>query len=124
MPNIYKVLEIISVNPRFAKVEDAADSRRRGYSRSSLLQTLGNTEDAVSSAFPKGKQLDVFWVSLDVTAGDIQSECQKWRRALLFLSFHTFRRVVYATVGFTLFCHNLAAGEMGMFLILAAWMHA
>ncbi len=86
--------------PNVAKVEDAADSRRRGCSRRSLLQTLGNAEDAVSSAFPEGKQHGVFWVSLDVTAGDIQSECEKWRRAWLFLSFQTFRRVVYATVGY------------------------
>ncbi len=92
-------LIVVLLNPKVAKVEDAADSRRRGCSRSSLLQTLGNAEDAVSSAFPEGKQHGVFWVSLDVTAGDIQSGGEKWRRALLFLSFHTFRRVVYATVG-------------------------
>ena len=94
-----RLLLIEYLHPNVAKVEDAADSRRQGCSRSSLLQTLGNAEDAVSSAFPEGKQHGVFWVSLDVTVGDIQSEYQKWHRALLFLSFHPFRRVVYATVG-------------------------
>ena len=87
------------MNPSAAKVEDAADSRRRGCSRSNLLQTLDNAEDAVSSAFPEGKQHDVFWVSLDLTAGGIHHKRQKRLRTLLFLSFHTFRRIVYATVG-------------------------
>ncbi len=58
--------------PNVAKVEDAADSRRQGCSRSKLLQALDNAEDAVSSAFPKGKQHDIFWVSLDLTVDDIQ----------------------------------------------------
>ncbi len=39
--------------------------------RDKLLQSLDNAEDAVSSAFPKGKQYDVFWVSLDLTVVDI-----------------------------------------------------
>jgi hypothetical protein len=59
-----------------------------------------SAEDAVSSAFPKGKQHAVFWISLDFTAGDIQDARQKRWKTLVFLSFHTFRRVVYATVGF------------------------
>ena len=87
------------VSPNAAKVEDAADSRRQGYSRSRLLQTLDNAEDAVSSAFPKGKQQVVFRVSLDFTVGDIQDALQKRRMILVSLSFHTFWRVVYATVG-------------------------
>ena len=69
LPVEYKGFKI---DPHVAKVEDAADSRRQGCSRRKLLQILDNTEDAVSSAFPKGKQHDVFWVSLDFTAGDIQ----------------------------------------------------
>ena len=60
------------VHPNVAKVEDAADLRRQGCSRSHLLQALDNAKDAVSSAFPKGKQHGVFWISLDSTAGDIQ----------------------------------------------------
>jgi hypothetical protein len=60
------------LDPNVAKVEDAADLRRQGCSRSNLLQTLDNAEDAVSSAFPKGKKHGFFWVSLDLTAGDIQ----------------------------------------------------
>ena len=39
-----------------AKVEDAPDLRRHGWSRSELLQTRDNAEDGVSSAFPQGKQ--------------------------------------------------------------------
>ena len=60
------------IYPNVAKVEDAADLRRQGCSRSHLLQALDNVEDAVSSAFLKGKQHAVFWISLDSTAGDIQ----------------------------------------------------
>jgi hypothetical protein len=43
------------INPNVAKVEDAADPRRRRWSRSNLLRTFGNTGDAASSAFPLGK---------------------------------------------------------------------
>ena len=45
-------MECSQTNRTAAKVEDAADSRHRGCSRSNLLQTLDNAEDAVSSAFP------------------------------------------------------------------------
>ena len=88
--------------PTVAKVEDAADSRRQGCSRSRLLQTLDNVGDAVLSAFLEGKQHGVFWILLDFTAGDIQDARQKHRKTLAFLSFHTFWRGVYATVGLTL----------------------
>ena len=93
------VLGANSVNPTVAKVEDAADSRRQGCSRSRLLQTLDNVGDAVLSAFLEGKQHGVFWILLDFTAGDIQDARQKHRKTLAFLSSHTFWRVVYATVG-------------------------
>jgi len=43
-------------SPNVAKVEDAADPRRRGWSCSHLPRALDNAGDAVSSAFPKGKQ--------------------------------------------------------------------
>ena len=43
-------------NPDVAKVEDAADGRRQGFGCSRLRLILDNTADAVSSAFPKGKQ--------------------------------------------------------------------
>ena len=39
---------------------------------------------------------------MDLTVGGIQHTPQKRRRSVLLLSFHTFRRVVYATIGFTL----------------------
>jgi hypothetical protein len=50
----------LKLYPNVAKVEDAADLRRQGCSRSNLLQTFDNAEDALSSAFPKGKQQVVF----------------------------------------------------------------
>ena len=54
------------VYPIVAKVEDAADPRRQGRSRSELLRTLGNKGDAVSSAFPKGKKHDKFLECLGI----------------------------------------------------------
>jgi len=42
--------------PNVAKVEGAADSRRQGWSRSTLLRTLDNKGDAAPSAIPSGKQ--------------------------------------------------------------------
>jgi len=47
---------VICFNPSVTKVEDAAGPRHRGYSCSRLPQSLYNAGDAVSSAFPKGKQ--------------------------------------------------------------------
>jgi hypothetical protein len=44
------------VYPVVAKVEDAAGSRHQGCSCSRLPQSLDNEGDAVSSAFPEGKQ--------------------------------------------------------------------
>ena len=45
-----------TVNPNVAKVEDAVDPRRQGWSCTCLPRTLGNKGDAVSSAFPVGKK--------------------------------------------------------------------
>ena len=47
---------IIRNNPNVAKVEDAAAARRQGVGCSRLRRILDNAADAVSSAFPKGKQ--------------------------------------------------------------------
>ena len=49
-----------TLKPSAAKAENAPDSRRQGCNRSNLLQTLDNSENEVSSAFPKGKQHGVF----------------------------------------------------------------
>jgi len=43
-------------DPNVAKVEDAAGPRHQDCSCSRLPQSLDNDGDAVSSAFPKGKQ--------------------------------------------------------------------
>jgi len=49
------ILALSFVYLNWAKVEDAPDSRRHGWSRSELLQTRDNAEDGVSSTFPEGK---------------------------------------------------------------------
>jgi len=46
----------VTIYPIAAKVEDAAGPRHQGCSCSRLPQSLDNAGDAVSSAFPKGKQ--------------------------------------------------------------------
>ena len=43
------------LNPDAGKVEDDADSRRRGSNRSNLRQPLDKAEDRISSTFPEGK---------------------------------------------------------------------
>jgi hypothetical protein len=48
--------ETFSMNPIIAKVEDAAGPKHQGCSCSRLPQSLDNAGDAVSSAFPEGKQ--------------------------------------------------------------------
>ena len=60
-----------SINPNVAKVEGAADPRRQGRSCSELLQALDNAGDAVSSAFPKGKQTGDFSLFIDTTDGHV-----------------------------------------------------
>jgi len=49
-------MQLALLNPNVAKVEDAPDPRRQGWSRSKLLRTLDNKGDGVLSAFPEGKQ--------------------------------------------------------------------
>ncbi len=53
--NKYLIPKILCHNPNVAKVEGVVASRRKGYSCSTLPQTLYNNEDAVASAFPQGK---------------------------------------------------------------------
>jgi hypothetical protein len=60
-----------SLHPDVAKVEGAADPRRRGRSCSELPQALDNAGDAVSSAFPKGKQAGDFSLFVDTTDGHV-----------------------------------------------------
>jgi uncharacterized membrane protein YphA (DoxX/SURF4 family) len=43
------------INPEVAKVSEAADPRRSGRSRISILQVLNNKGDAASQTFPEGK---------------------------------------------------------------------
>jgi hypothetical protein len=59
------------LNPNVAKVEGAADLRRQGRSCSELPQALDNAGDAVSSAFPKGKQTGDFSLFVDTTDGHV-----------------------------------------------------
>jgi len=57
-----------SMNPCIvAKVEDAAGPRHQGCSCSRLPQSLDNAGDAVSSAFPEGKQYGEKNLSLEIT---------------------------------------------------------
>ena len=53
-------LHHMTLHPDVAKVEGAEDPRRQGRSGSELPQALDNAGDAVSSAFPKGKQTGDF----------------------------------------------------------------
>ena len=47
---------LLGFYPNVAKVEDAAAARRQGFGCSRLRRSPDNTADAVSSAFPEGKQ--------------------------------------------------------------------
>jgi hypothetical protein len=55
-----------------------------------------------------------FPLPLDLTDDEMQDERQKWPNTLLFISFHTFRRVVYATLGFTLLESLMAVFFLGL----------
>ncbi len=43
----------------------------QGWRCSKLPRILGNAEDAVSSAFPQGKQQDDFFLVVDITFSEI-----------------------------------------------------
>ena len=57
-------------SPNVAKAEDAADGRRQGFGCNHLRRILDNAADAVSSAFPKGKQQGVVMRARDLTGGE------------------------------------------------------
>jgi hypothetical protein len=63
------------------------------------LRTFGNTGDAVSSAFPKGKQLGRFFNFLDITGNEFHEIAQKDHKERLLLLLRTFCHVFYATIG-------------------------
>jgi hypothetical protein len=64
-----------------------------------LRRTLGNAGDAVSSAFPKGKQHGRFSGFLDITHSKFHKIVKNSRRERLLLILRTFCPVVYATIG-------------------------
>ena len=91
----------LSLHPNAAKAEGAVDPRRprvRQYSR--LRRTLGNAGDAVSSAFPRGKQHGCFSSFLDIARSEFHKIVQISRGERLLLVFTTFCHVVHATTGF------------------------
>jgi len=71
----------------------------QGFGCSRLRPILDNEEDAVSSPFPKGKQLGSFFGFLEVTYSGFQETAQRDRKYRLFLLLAAFSQVVYATLG-------------------------
>jgi hypothetical protein len=63
-----------------------------------LRRALDNAGDAVSSAFPKGKQHGKLFV--DVTPSEFAKIARERRNVRLSLLFRTFCHVVYATLGY------------------------
>jgi hypothetical protein len=64
-----------------------------------LRRTLDNAGDAVSSAFPKGKQHGSFSLFVDVTPGEFAKLARERSNLRLSLLLGTFCHVVYATLG-------------------------
>jgi hypothetical protein len=91
---------VSKLTPNVAKADGAVDPRRpRVEAVVRLRRTLGNAGDAVSSAFPKGKQHGCFSSFLDITRSEFHKIVQISRGERLLLVFTTFCHVVYATKG-------------------------